>query len=873
MSFLSALFGGGERRVIQKLEERVKEINALEEKVRKVPLEKFPQKTEELKKRIKEGELLDEILPEAFAYVREVSRRTLGQRHFDVQLMGAIALHEGNVCEMRTGEGKTLTATAAAYLNALTGKGVHIITVNEYLARRDAVWMGQIYAALGLSVGSLTDQGSFLYQPLEKEEKTLDKERDTTGAFKVEHEFLMPVERKIAYEADILYGTNHAFGFDYLRDNLAYTTDMQVQRPYYYAIIDEVDSILIDEARTPLIISAPQEDASKLYTQFAYTARQLKENGDYNVDEKRHAVSLTTAGLKHIERILGRNIYETGEISAIFHLEQALKAHTLFLRDRNYVVKDGKVIIVDEFTGRLMPDRRYSEGIHQAIEAKEGVRIQAESKTVATVTIQNFFKKYPKLAGMTGTAITSAEEFDKVYGLDVVVIPTHKTMVREDLMDRIYKNVNAKWRAVVKEIKERNGKGQPILVGTVSVEKNEFLAKLLRKVGVKHEVLNAKNHEREGEIIAQAGRLGAVTIATNMAGRGVDIILGGNPPSEEEAKKVREAGGLFVLGTERHEARRIDNQLRGRAGRQGDSGATQFYISLDDDLMRIFGGDSIKNLMERFNFPEDTPIEHKMISSSMERAQSQVEGYNFDIRKRLLEYDEVINKQRDNIYERRQNVLEWFEFDQPKLKEYMLQMLDEEIDVLVDLHTQSVPEDWNIKEIEESFKAMTNYELRIKNKEEKEEIKKELKEKLHELYEKREEELTSEGMRQAERGLLLRAIDSSWSDYLDSLDHLRQAVGLRGVGGHDPLVEFKREARRTFDDLLDDISQKVSDTIFKIQVQPSTIRVQPLRVAHQELSGKPTAAASQPAAAPKKLGRNDPCYCGSGKKFKRCHGA
>lgn len=880
MSFLSKFFGG-EKRVIQELQARVDAINNLEKEAQNIALKDFPQKTKDLKKRFENGESLDDLLPEAFSYAREVSLRTLGQRHFDVQLMGGIALHQGKIVEMRTGEGKTLTATAAVYLNALACKGVHVITVNEYLARRDAVWMGQIYAALGLSVAALTDTEAFLYKVIDQRPTTndqrpkiLDEEQDIKGGFKVEHEFLQKVERKTAYDADITYGTNHAFGFDYLRDNLVQDARMQAQKPYYYAIIDEIDSILIDEARTPLIISSAQEDASKLYVQFAQTMRQLRDKRDYAIDEKRRSVNLTLTGLTYIEKLLGRNVYETGEIDVIFHIEQALKAHTLFLRDRDYVVKDGKVIIVDEFTGRLMPDRRYSEGIHQAIEAKEGVSIQQESKTVATVTVQNFFKKYPKLAGMTGTALTSAEEFDRVYELDIAEIPTHKTMIRKDLADRIYKNTNAKWRALVKEIKNRHEKGQPILVGTVSVEKNEYLSMLLKKSAVKHEILNAKNHEREGEIIAQAGRIGAVTVATNMAGRGVDIILGGNPPDKKSAEKIKEAGGLYVLGTERHEARRIDNQLRGRAGRQGDPGQTQFFISLDDDLMRIFGGDKIKRLMERFNFPEDTPIEHKIISSSMERAQSQVEGFNFDTRKRLLEYDEVINKQRDNIYQRRNEILHNALNDTEKLKETVLRILEEEIESLVEFHAQGPAEEWNIKEIEEQFQSISNFKFQISNKDDRESIKEELITKLHELYNAREQEITTEVMRQVEKELLLRAIDASWSDYLDSLDHLRQAVGLRGTAGHDPLVEFKTEAKRMFLDLLEDIDRKIIDAIFKIQIaKPQSDNLRTRLVAQSSQRSRTQAAQNLPAEDKKtKMGRNNPCPCGSGRKYKKCHG-
>lgn len=863
MSLLSTLFGGNK---VDTLRSQVDAINALEEQVKQIPTENFPQKTQELKDRIAKGESLDNVLPEAFAYVREVARRTLGQRHFDVQLMGGIALHEGNITEMRTGEGKTLTATAPTYLNALAGKGVHVITVNDYLARRDAVWMGQIYHALGLTIAALTDNQAFAYQPVQ--DKALDEERDTVGAFKVEHEFLQPVGRKEAYTADITYGTNHAFGFDYLRDNLATRVEDQAQRPYYYAIIDEIDSILIDEARTPLIISAPQEDASKMYVQFAQVARQLKPVVDYTLDEKRRTVVLNGPGLKHVERMLGRNMYETGEIDGIFHLEQSLKAQAVFLRDRDYVVRDGKVVIVDEFTGRLMADRRYSEGLHQAIEAKEGVAIQQESKTVATITVQNFFKKYPKLSGMTGTAITSAEEFDKVYGLDVIVIPTNREMVRKDLPDRIYKNNNAKWRALVKEIRERSEKGQPVLVGTVSVEKNEFLSKLLRKAGVKHEVLNAKNHEREGEIIAQAGRQGAVTVATNMAGRGVDIILGGNPPEDQEAKKVRDAAGLYVLGTERHEARRIDNQLRGRAGRQGDPGETQFFTSLDDDLMRIFGGGNIQSLMERFNFPEDTPIEHRLISSSLERAQSQVEGYNFDIRKRLLDFDEVINKQRDAVYARRQEVLALAKENSVELKEKTLDIFQDELENIIEINTQGPIDDWNSKEIQNVFKAMTMKDITLEITDDIEKMKDELFEKLVQVYDAREQELGPELMRQVEKELTLRAIDTSWSDYLDSLDHLRQAVGLRGVGGHDPLVEFKTEAKRTYQDLISDINGKILDTLFKIHVN-----IQAVARPVSQLQEVHTATPAQASSSQGKIGRNDPCYCGSGKKFKKCHGA
>ncbi len=865
MALLLKIFGSAQTRIVEKLRREVEKINALESKARAIESKKFPEKTKELKQRLQKGETLESILPEAFSYVREVARRQLDQRHFDVQLMAGIALHQGNVIEMRTGEGKTLCATAPVYLNALLGKGVHVITVNDYLARRDAVWMGQIYAALGLSVGAVTDTESFLYQPLEQQKAynkqltMLDEERDIIGAFKVEQEFLGRAERKEAYGADIIYGTNHAFGFDYLRDNLANTPAGQVARDYHYAIIDEVDSILIDEARTPLIISAPQEDASRMYAQFITIVRSLKPKLDYTVDEKRRSVILTQAGLKHVEALVGRNLYIGSEVDLIFYLDQALKAHTLFLRDRDYVVKEGKVVIVDEFTGRLMPDRRFSEGLHQALEAKEGVAIQAESKTVATITIQNFFKKYRKLAGMTGTAQTSAEEFDKVYGLEVIVIPTHRAMVRKDLSDRIYKTGNAKWKAIVKEIRERHQKGQPILVGTVSVEKNEFLSKLLKKSGIPHTVLNAKHHESEGEVIAQAGRKGKVTVATNIAGRGVDIILGGNPPQFKEADQIKSLGGLFVLGTERHEARRIDNQLRGRAGRQGDAGETQFFLSLEDDLMRIFGGDKIGSLMTRFNFPEDVPIENSMVSSSILRAQGQVEGYNFDVRKKLLEYDDVIARQRDSIYARRQEILELFESNPLKLKDKVVEILNGEIISLVQAHSQE------FEEIKANFFSITNEQIELESTKDSQVVEKELIEKIQDLYAKREEIIGMEAMRQIEKELLLRAIDTSWSDYLVSLDHLRQSVGLRGVGGHDPLVEFKREAKKSFDDLLADIDTKVIDTIFKIQVGPQVIQSnKELRIMNYEKKEQMNEA--------KKIGRNEPCPCGSGKKFKKCHG-
>ncbi|TSC76790.1 MAG: preprotein translocase subunit SecA, partial [Parcubacteria group bacterium Gr01-1014_29] len=659
----------------------VERIGALEADVEKLALEDFPKRTAALKERLLQGETLDDILPEAFAFVREAAKRTLGQRHFDVQILGGMVLHKGQIAEMRTGEGKTLTATLAVYLNALEGKGVHVITVNDYLARRDAAWMGQIYHALGLTTGCITHNASFVYDPSHSEK---DAERDITGSFHVVHEFLRPVSRKEAYAADITYGTNNEYGFDYLRDNMAYTPEQASQRGYHYAIIDEVDSILIDEARTPLIISAPDEDSADLYNVFATIVPKLKENEDFNVDEKFKATTLTEEGIEKVEKLLGvADIYTEKGIRYVHHLEQALKARALYQRDRDYVVKDGEIIIVDEFTGRLMPGRRWSEGLHQAVEAKEGVPIQKESRTLASVTFQNYFRLYKKIAGMTGTAQTSAEEFHKVYGLDVTTLPTNKLLVRDDRGDRVYQSIAGKYQAVARQVKECNEKGQPILVGTISIEKNEFLSALLKREGITHNVLNAKHHEEEGAIIAQAGRLGAVTIATNMAGRGVDIILGGNPPDAVQSQKVREAGGLFILGTERHEARRIDDQLRGRAGRQGDPGASQFFVSLEDDLMRVFGSDKIKRLMGSFGIPEDEPIENRMVSKSIESAQSKIEGFHFDARKHLLDYDDVMNKQREAIYRMRKDFLH---VSGNILEERVRDMMEEEMRQLVEGH-------------------------------------------------------------------------------------------------------------------------------------------------------------------------------------------
>ncbi|OGY47856.1 MAG: preprotein translocase subunit SecA, partial [Candidatus Buchananbacteria bacterium RIFCSPHIGHO2_02_FULL_38_8] len=688
MHFLDKFFGDQNKKFLKKLQPLVDQINQLENKFESFSNEQLKIQTQEFRNQLQQGKSLDDVLSEAFACVREAAKRTIGQRHYDVQMLAGIALHQGQIAEQKTGEGKTLSATLPLYLNALEGHSCHLVTVNDYLSRRDCGWMGPIYHALGLTTGVIIHEAAFLYDPSYTDEKVTDE--------RLIH--LRPITRRQAYEADITYGTNNEFGFDYLRDNMVQDLNQMVQRDLHYAIVDEVDSILIDEARTPLIISAPDMESTDKYYQFAKLVTQLKENEDYNVDEKMRAATLTEAGISKMEKWLGvDNIYTERGISEVHHIEQALRAHALFKRDRDYVVKDGEVIIVDEFTGRMMYGRRYSEGLHQAIEAQEGVEVQRESLTLATITFQNYFRMFKKLAGMTGTAATEAEEFAKIYNLDVTVIPTNKPMIRKDLPDRIYKNEEGKFRAVVREIKERSTKGQPVLVGTISIEKNELLGQLLAREGIEVQLLNAKNHEKEAQIIAQAGKVGAVTVATNMAGRGVDIKLGGDPVDPEEEKRVKEAGGLCIIGTERHESRRIDNQLRGRSGRQGDPGQTQFYVSLDDDIMRIFGSDRIKGLMETFKMPEDVPIENKLVSRSLEAAQKKVEGYHFDTRKHLVEYDDVINKHRETIYKKRKAIL-----TQKDVKDQALSMIKDEISSVVNFHTASNDEKaWNIEEIYE----------------------------------------------------------------------------------------------------------------------------------------------------------------------------
>jgi len=894
--FLSKLFGDPVKRLLEKHKLTVDEINKLEPKFEVFSFEELRGASQKLKERFGAGESLDDLLPEAFALARESAKRTLGQRHYDVQLIGGIVLHQGKIAEMKTGEGKTLVATLPAYLNALTGRGVHVVTVNDYLARRDAVWMGQIHHALGLSVSCINHEASYLYDPSHRHAEAKgdvqdehDAARDTLGGFKIVHEYLRPCSRKEAYAADVLYGTNNEFGFDYLRDNMAYGIDDIVQREHYYAIVDEVDSILIDEARTPLIISAPDEESTKMYEQFSKIVPRLAENADYNIDEKMRAVSLTDEGIGKIEKILGvDNIYDIGGaglgLRYVHHLEQALRANVLFKLDRDYVVRNGEVIIVDEFTGRMMPGRRYSEGLHQAIEAKEGVRVQRESRTLASITFQNYFRLYGKLAGMTGTAQTSAEEFHKVYNLEVAVVPTNKPMIRDDKQDGIYKTDKGKFEALVREIKKNSEIGRPVLVGTISIEKNERLSAMLRREGIEHELLNAKNHEREASIIAQAGRPGAVTIATNMAGRGVDIILGGNPPLPDEAKKVREAGGLLVFGTERHEARRIDNQLRGRAGRQGDPGASQFLVSLEDDLMRIFGSEKIKGMMDLLGLPEDQPIENKMISRALEAAQSKIEGFHFDARKHVLEYDDVMNRHREVAYKMRRRIADGSELTKDKIS----RMFGDEIKKIVEFHTQSESfGEWNIEEIIEDAKAIFSLPPDVRSKLEelkdgrrdKFEIQKEFAVYLNDLalkaYAAKEKEVGEENTRQAEKFILLRTLDFLWMDHLEAMEHLRSSVRLRAYGQRDPLVEYKNEGHRIFQKLLGVFQTDVVGAIFKVgvSVAPTASAARPapqmiLSRGESESAAPKTAAKDRPT-----VGRNDPCPCGSGKKFKKCHGS
>ncbi len=777
---------------------------------------------------------MEDILPEAFAVVRETIKRVGDKRLFDVQLIGGIVLHEGKIAEMRTGEGKTHTAVMAVYLNALVGKGVHIVTVNDYLSRRDAVWMGQTYAFLKLSVGVINGENqSYLYDPGHTEK---DEERDEEGYFKVVYEFLKPVERKEAYEADITYGTNNEFGFDYLRDNLEYDSSALRQRELNFTIVDEIDSILIDEARTPLIIAAPSEEAENLYIKFASIARQLKKEKDYTVDEKQKAVQVTDDGIEKVENILGiENIYTEKGVKNVHHLETALRAKALFEYDKDYVIKSDEVIIVDEFTGRLQPGRRWSEGLHQAIEAKEGVHIKKESRTFASITFQNYFRLYDKLSGMTGTAATSSEEFFEVYGLKIILVPTHLPNQREDRNDQIFQTEIGKFKAIAREVKKLYKRGQPVLIGTVSIEKNEDLSTFLKKEGVPHEILNAKNHEHEGEIIAKAGGKGKVTIATNMAGRGVDIKLGGKQPTTEEYEEVKKIGGLFVLGTERHEARRIDNQLRGRSARQGDPGGTCFFVSLEDSLMRVFAPDYVKNMMGRFGISEDQPIENKMISRALESAQTKIEGFNFDARKNVLSFDNVLNYQRQGIYRRRDKVLKGSKED-VKQELYSIVADDEEL----------------IKTIEQ-----------------------------------KKEEMGENDFFEVIRRLILQSIDMFWVEHLEVMDYMRSSVNLRAYGQRDPLVEYKKEGLRLFRETQEAINDNILKMIPKIDTdvfKRDEEEREKLKEIHRNTRiiggdnnkiGNKVVVNSNKGGdykPQKNVGRNDPCPCGSGKKYKRCCG-
>ena len=811
MSVFDKFFGDVNKKYLSKLQPIIVQINNLESEFKGFSNEQLKHKTLEFKERLGKGETLDNLLPEAFALVREATKRNLNQRHFDCQLLGGIVLHQGKITEMKTGEGKTLASTLPLYLNALEKKGCHLITVNDYLAKRDSVWMGQIYHALDLSVACIVHDAAYIYDP-EFQNNEKDKERDLVGGFKVIESYLKPCSRKEAYLADITYGTNNEFGFDYLRDNMVFDLNQQVQRELNFAIIDEVDSILIDEARTPLIISAPDTESSKWYQEFAGIIPKLDPKKDFEIDEKMKAVTLTEEGINKIEKILGMgNIYEERGIKYLHHLEQALRGEALFKKDRDYVVKNNEVIIIDEFTGRLMPGRRWSGGLHQAVEAKEGVNVRPESLTLASITFQNYFRLYKKLAGMTGTAVTSAEEFDKVYKLEVLIIPTNLPMIREDLADKIYKTEDGKIKALLQEIKQRNKKGQPILVGTRSVEKNEYLGQMLDREGIVHQILNAKHHEKEAEIIAQAGRFGAVTIATNMAGRGVDIILGGNPPDTTQAQKVKDLGGLFVIGTERHEARRIDNQLQGRSGRQGDQGSSQFFVSLEDDLLRIFGGDKIKSLMGFLKVPEDMPIEAKMVSGVIESAQSKIEGMNFDIRKHLLDYDDVLNKHREVIYKKRRELLE------AKSEERKAKIME-----LIKKHGFSEKD-----------------------------------------YESKEKEVGSENMRQIEKIVCLKISDGLWMEHLENMEHLRDSVRLRAYGQRDPLVEYKGEGHKMFKRLLETIDSNIAQTILRVKLTAQPVQQPVQQPIHQPGTAKP--GRNDPCPC----GKKDP-ETGKPIKYKKC---
>jgi len=900
---LNQIFGSKNDREIKTIRPIVERINGLESSLTPLSDHELADKTQEFKKRLGSGETLDDILPEAYAVCREMSRRKLNMRHFDVQMIGGIILHRGRIAEMKTGEGKTLVGTLPVYLNALEGKGAHLVTVNDYLAKRDAQWMSVLYHALGLSVGIIQHDASFLFDP-------------TYDASDKRLQSLRPCTRPEAYRADITYGTNNEYGFDYLRDNLVVTDLAQcVQRELNFAIVDEVDSILIDEARTPLIISGPTDETTDLYYRINAIIPQLKPEHDYTVEEKTKTASLTEDGNVRVEKLLGvDNLYDPNHMDLVHHVVKGLQAYSLYKRDVDYVVKEGEVIIVDEFTGRLMPGRRWSDGLHQAVEAKEGVKIANENQTLASVTFQNYFRMYKKLSGMTGTADTEAAEFAKIYNLDVNVVPTNRNMIRLDYADVVYRTEKEKFTAIVEDIKECHERGQPVLVGTISIEKSERLAGYLSRNGVKHNVLNAKQHEREAEIIAQAGHKGAVTIATNMAGRGTDILLGGNPDfmfkqilyreenltdarkleifeqiradCEKDKQEVIAAGGLHILGTERHESRRIDNQLRGRAGRQGDPGSSRFYLSLEDDLMRIFASERVSQLMLKLGMEEGVPIEHGMVTRAIANAQKKVEAHHFEIRKQLLEYDDVMNKQREVIYQHRRAVL-----GGSNLKDDLRNMIDGLVESALNIYcpAEQYSEEWDLKGLAELMHGQFNLDIAQGKNDGGESLRamgrdallEDLRAQARESYDRREQDLSSELMRFLEKTFMLQVIDHHWKDHLLGMDHLRDGIGLRGYGQKDPLIEYKREGYDLFAGMMERVKADTLDRLFHVQAvrneeqpsvptPPSVIsRPQPALILNR---GEEPVAAQTVQRSDEKVGRNDPCPCGSGKKYKKCHG-
>jgi len=908
-NFIAKLINSNEQEV-KRLGVIASKINSLESDVRKLKDKDFSKETDKLKKQLANGKTLDELLPYAYALVREAAFRVNKERHFDVQVIGAVALHEGKIAEQKTGEGKTNTASMPLYLNALTGLGVHLVTVNDYLVKVGVGWMGPIYDLLGMTCAGIIHHDSFIYDPKYVDEKATD--------WRLRH--LRLISRKEAYAADITYGINSEFGFDYLRDNMADSLGSLVQRNFHYAIVDEVDSVLIDEARTPHIISAPDSEPTQKYYEYSKIVERLEPKVDFVIDEKLHTAHLTDQGIASVEKITGiSNVYEN-DFGIVHHLEAALKARTLYHREKDYIIRDGEVIIVDEFTGRLMPGRRWSEGIHQAVEAKEGVAIQQESKTLATISLQNYFRKYDKLAGMTGTALTEAEEFHKIYKLDVLAIPTNKKQVRIDHPDQVYKTQNGKYLAIARDIEEMHRLGRPVLVGTTSIEKNEIVSRLLTQKGIVHQVLNAKQHEKEAMIISQAGKKGAVTVATNMAGRGVDIILGGNTPKGEDGRpeegsaslrkwkedhdEVVALGGLHVIGTERHESRRIDNQLRGRAGRQGDPGSSRFFVALDDDIMRLFGGDQVSKLMTFFNIPEDQPLEHGIVSRAIEQAQSKVEQFNFDARKHLLEYDDVMNKQREIVYTRRKEILEASPDKESgkKLRESFLEKIDQEIAKLIQLAMALADPDQIDQKIMEEFVTIIPFDQNSA-----EQIKKQISSQsgilekteflqniAHETYSQREKQIGFEIMRHIEQQESLKTTDMLWMEHLEAIDDLREGIGLRGYAQRDPLVEYKSEAFGMFEKLINGMDSELVHRIYRINVATPEQMAQMEMMTNEEqienlnsklmgVSGGKNKELKQnvkspsvvkntnPAPQAKKIGRNDPCWCGSGKKYKRCH--